>query len=129
MAENTEDGLNQADVKCTDNSFMMQSSVTQKNAWYSLSFAEARIKEFAEYEPLFLFQQEWSTFSWTATDGVFFFCLSSVMLLNKITWSTVSQNSIIQCLSSTVFFYYSCSIFFSLDHFVDEKHSLFMYIY
>lgn len=63
MAENAGDGLNQADVGCADGSSMAQSSVTQEDAWYSLSFAEAGIEEFAGYEPLFLFQQEWSTFS------------------------------------------------------------------
>lgn len=63
MAENAGDGLNQADVGCADGSSMAQSSVTQEDAWYSLSFAESGIEEFAGYEPLFLFQQGWSTFS------------------------------------------------------------------
>ena len=56
MAEHTGDALNQADPGRSDGSFM-------EDAWYSLSFAEAGIEEFAGYEPLFLFQQGCSTFS------------------------------------------------------------------
>ena len=56
MAENTGGALNQADTGCSDGSSM-------EDAWYSLSFAEAGIGEFAGYEPLFLFQQGCSTFS------------------------------------------------------------------
>lgn len=64
MTQNTgDDGLNQAHVGCADSSSMAQPSVTQEDAWYSLSFAEAGIEQFAGYEPLFLFQQGWSTFS------------------------------------------------------------------
>jgi hypothetical protein len=32
-------------------------------AWYSLSFGEAGIEQFAGFEPLSLFQHGWSSFS------------------------------------------------------------------
>lgn len=62
-AQSAGDNFNQADIGCADSSSMAQSSVMQEDAWYSLSFAEAGIEQFAGYEPLFLFQQGWSTFS------------------------------------------------------------------
>lgn len=50
-------------IGCADSSPIAQSSATQEDAWYSLSFAEAGIEQFEGYEPLFVFQQGWSTFS------------------------------------------------------------------
>lgn len=55
--------FNQADVGSVDSSFMAQSSLTQEDAWYNLSLAEAGIEQFAGFEPLSLFQQGWRILS------------------------------------------------------------------
>lgn len=60
--EETNSPFNNVDSRCADGSLTAQLAVTEEDAWYSLSFAEAGIEQFAGYEPLPLFQQGWMNF-------------------------------------------------------------------
>lgn len=62
-AGDTHSDLNNVDDGSVDSSFMAPLSDVEEAAWYSLSFAEAGIEQFAGYEPLPLFQQGWRSFS------------------------------------------------------------------
>lgn len=53
----------QSDMEAADMSFTTPSGVTQDDPWYTLSFAEAGIEQFAGFEPLHLFQQGCGFFS------------------------------------------------------------------
>ncbi|KAL2782713.1 hypothetical protein BJX66DRAFT_168680 [Aspergillus keveii] len=52
-----------ADDGSVGSPFMAPFSDVEDAAWYSLSFAEAGIEQFAGFEPLSLFQQGWRSFS------------------------------------------------------------------
>ena len=60
--EETENPFNPVDSRCADGSIITQPAVTEEDAWFSLSFAEAGIEQFAGYEHLPLFQQGWMNF-------------------------------------------------------------------
>ena len=51
------------DVTEPSGSLAAQDLLFQDYDWYSLSFAEAGVEQFAGLEPFTLFQQGWSTFS------------------------------------------------------------------
>lgn len=51
------------DVTEPSDSLATQNLLFQDYDWYSLSFAEAGVEQFAGLEPSTLFQQGWSTFS------------------------------------------------------------------
>ena len=60
--EETNSAFNNVDSRCADSSLIAQLAVTEEDAWYSLSFAEAGIEQFAGYEPLPLSQRGWMNF-------------------------------------------------------------------
>ena len=55
--------LQQPDIMGSHGPLLPHTSVLQDENWYSLSFAEAGIEQFAGLEPSTLFQQRWRTFS------------------------------------------------------------------
>ncbi|KAL5358126.1 hypothetical protein BJX96DRAFT_163544 [Aspergillus floccosus] len=61
--EDANSDLNNVDGRPADSSFMAPSSDVEDGAWYSLSFAEAGVEQFAGFEPLYLFQHGWRSFS------------------------------------------------------------------
>lgn len=63
MIRNEGYGLQQPDIMGSGGSFTPLTSALQNENWYSLSFAEAGIEQFAGLEPSTLFQQGWRTFS------------------------------------------------------------------
>ncbi|KAF9888941.1 hypothetical protein FE257_008110 [Aspergillus nanangensis] len=62
-AGDTSIDIDNVDDEFADNLFMAPSSELHDTGWYSLSFAEAGIEQFAGYEPLSLFQGGWRAFS------------------------------------------------------------------
>lgn len=60
--EETESSFNPVDSRCVDGSIITKPAVTEEDAWFSLSFAEAGIEQFAGYEHLPLLQQGWMNF-------------------------------------------------------------------
>ncbi|KAF7596914.1 hypothetical protein BBP40_011959 [Aspergillus hancockii] len=56
-------GFDQTAVQSSNVAVEAQPDITQDEAWYNLYFAEAGIEQFAGFQPLPFFHQEWSIFS------------------------------------------------------------------